>query len=86
LVAVDAVTIEGLSCNNASMRYSFKGEKPANLPAQARTKYWLATNLKTTKALGLTGHHRCSCVPTRRSNDVPDFWYWRFSDLARCPR
>ena len=33
LVAVDAVIIEGLSCNNASMRYSFKGEKPANLPA-----------------------------------------------------
>ena len=54
MVAVDAVIIEVLSCNNASMRYIFKGEKPANLPAQARTKYQLATNLKTAKALGLT--------------------------------
>jgi hypothetical protein len=35
MVAVDAVIIEVLSCNNASMRYIFKGEKPANLPAWA---------------------------------------------------
>jgi hypothetical protein len=35
MVAVDAVSIEVLSCNNASMLYIFKGEKPANLPAQA---------------------------------------------------
>jgi hypothetical protein len=38
MVAVDAVIIEVLSCNNASMRYIFKGEKPANLSAQAPTK------------------------------------------------
>ena len=49
MVAVDAVIIEVLSCNNTSMRYIFKGEKPANLPAQARTKYQLAINLKTAK-------------------------------------
>ncbi len=53
LIAYGADLIEQLRQAAGYVDRILKGEKPAELPVQAPTKYDLTINLKTAKALGL---------------------------------
>jgi putative ABC transport system substrate-binding protein len=53
LVSYGPDPIDGFRSGGTYVDRILKGEKPADLPVQAPTKYELAFNLKTAKALGL---------------------------------
>ena len=65
LLSYRAVFIDQYGRTASYVDRILRGEKPADLPVQAPTKYELVINLKAAKALGLTFRLRCSPEPTR---------------------
>jgi putative ABC transport system substrate-binding protein len=54
LIAYGPDSVDGYRRAASYVSRILKGEKPADLPVQLPTKYAMAINLKTAKALGLT--------------------------------
>jgi putative tryptophan/tyrosine transport system substrate-binding protein len=54
LVSYGADFVDGFRRAAGYVDRILKGEKPADMPVQAPTKYYLVINLKTAKAMGLT--------------------------------
>ena len=50
-----------------------KGAKPADLPIQQLTRFFVTINRKTADALGLTIRWNCLCSPTRSSSEAREF-------------